>query len=606
LGRCYTFLKKYDKAIINYRKYISLGGRDFTTYKLLAECFSHMKKYREATRYYKLSLEKNPKSTEIYLSFAVNLIYQGDLTKAKGLIRRAIRLDKQSATAYKYLGFCLMNQRKYGEATKYFQKSLRIQPEDPYTNLNYGYLLLFMKMKVEMAIPFLKKACLFPKEKKDWSNLGKAYYNLATGTACMVKLDFLKAQDHFRKSADYFRSIKKFDEAKILQIMNLMATLDLKFSSLNSCKTLIDFFQDLKIINHEARQIMHRQVNFKSNSHILLLLQFVYAKVKLPEVLLQAYKGQTVEALRSIRWVIRLFKAMNYDSGIQYAGRVKEFILRLDRYGGWEFFPRSENASLIQLLIPIYEKTDGGLKKHIYQIYTEIRDLQSDHILATQTTQTSTPPPLLPQLFSRLEEKRKSFFFEREIPLPTFIIVSSQRGRPIVKFGDRSALNFEGKTLEFAIFLMLATHAKYQPSLSVPKAELGIGKKDHELDSLRSILEYNDALESLGYNRKQRRELVETVYPKSLRIAIEPEKIEIKPEAYKFKSTYPDVIAKIRRQILKENPGSIQISDAAIQQKIKYLKEQIGFLQKKQSFVLNLKQKAHKIWLKSQNQPTKK
>jgi len=168
---------------------------------------------------------------------------------------------------------------------------------------------------------------------------------------------------------------------------------------------------------------------------------------------------------------------------------------------------------------------------------------------------------------------------------------------------------FVNKTLEFAIFLMLATCAKHQSGLSVPKEELGIGKKDRELDSLRSILESSEVLQALGLNAKQRREIVETLRPRNLKLAIDRDNIEISAEAYRFKSSYKEKIREIRRKITtkKKSIGSelAQISQGSIEEEIAYLERKLKYLVKKHELALELKQKAYRIWLKFQRSSSK-
>src|ERR1700726_3741618 len=83
--------------------------------------------------------------------------------------------DEGEAFRNNTLGVAYMNQQKFAEAQKYFEKALAADPKFAIARLNLGISLL-SQQKIEVARAALEEATrLLPKDPYAWYNLGLVY-----------------------------------------------------------------------------------------------------------------------------------------------------------------------------------------------------------------------------------------------------------------------------------------------------------------------------------------------------------------------------------------------------------------------------------------------
>src|SRR6266478_8240583 len=99
----------------------------------------------------------------------------GPQKKTKSAPKTETEPDQADAFRNNTLGVAYMNQQKFAEAQKYFEKALAADPKFAIARLNLGIALL-SQQKLEAARAALEEAThLLPKDPYAWYNLGLVY-----------------------------------------------------------------------------------------------------------------------------------------------------------------------------------------------------------------------------------------------------------------------------------------------------------------------------------------------------------------------------------------------------------------------------------------------
>jgi len=129
---------KADEAIPEYEKAIGLKKEDPRAYKDLAEIFWSEgkklwaeKKYREALDHFKKLLAMDASHFEAQLSMAQILKEEGKVDEAVREFEKAIGLKKEDPQAYKDLGEIFEGKQDKNKALKYYQEYLQLAPAGP-------------------------------------------------------------------------------------------------------------------------------------------------------------------------------------------------------------------------------------------------------------------------------------------------------------------------------------------------------------------------------------------------------------------------------------------------------------------------------------------
>ena len=76
------------------------------------------------------SLELRPKEPSYLLALGIAWLRKGDLFEAEKLFRRLLEIQPANAQGQLHLGYVLLNQKKYGEARVWLEKSARPRRRD--------------------------------------------------------------------------------------------------------------------------------------------------------------------------------------------------------------------------------------------------------------------------------------------------------------------------------------------------------------------------------------------------------------------------------------------------------------------------------------------
>jgi tetratricopeptide (TPR) repeat protein len=123
----------------------------------LADLYMARKEFREASVIFKRLADQNPQNPVYLNKLGIALHQQTALGQALKYYERAVKVDPSYADAQNNIGTIWYQRKKYGKAIKAYQKAIAIRSDMPvlYSNLGYAY---FGDKKYEQAIAFFRQA----------------------------------------------------------------------------------------------------------------------------------------------------------------------------------------------------------------------------------------------------------------------------------------------------------------------------------------------------------------------------------------------------------------------------------------------------------------
>jgi tetratricopeptide (TPR) repeat protein len=123
----------------------------------MADLYMARKEYREASLLYKRLSDQNPQNPMYLNKLGIALHQQAALGQAMKYYERAVKVDPTYADAQNNIGTIWYQRKKYGKAIKAYQKALKIRSDMPilYSNLAYAY---FGDKRYEQAIGAFRQA----------------------------------------------------------------------------------------------------------------------------------------------------------------------------------------------------------------------------------------------------------------------------------------------------------------------------------------------------------------------------------------------------------------------------------------------------------------
>ncbi len=152
-------------------------------------------KPKDATKYFKEVVTKDPKFGIGQLNLAIALFHDGELPTAEDAARAAAQLMPNSPHAHYVLGLALKNQNRADEAIQEFNKVLAIDPKDPMTNVQIGQVLR-AQQKYEESVAYYQRA------------LEVESYNATAANGLYTALLRSGKTDEGRKMMAYFNQLR--------------------------------------------------------------------------------------------------------------------------------------------------------------------------------------------------------------------------------------------------------------------------------------------------------------------------------------------------------------------------------------------------------------
>lgn len=154
-GDFLTIDKKYNEAIVQYKKSIQLDSKNLNVWQQLLINESELKLYDDMISDGKKAIELFPNESSLYLLTGIAQSQSNKTEEAVKTYLQGVKLvvdnDAQLVQFYSNLGDSYNKLNNYEESDKYFDKALVIQPREAFILNNYAYYLSLRKEKLDKA-----------------------------------------------------------------------------------------------------------------------------------------------------------------------------------------------------------------------------------------------------------------------------------------------------------------------------------------------------------------------------------------------------------------------------------------------------------------------
>jgi tetratricopeptide (TPR) repeat protein len=139
LGRAMIQANKRRDGIARIEK-VAEGSRSADAYMLAGSTLLQLNEYEQARRDLDEALVLNDKLPGIYSLAGMARDKTGNIKEAEAAFREALKLTPDDFTANLYLGAILFKRRELGEAKKYLERALQLDPRSSMAGYEVGML----------------------------------------------------------------------------------------------------------------------------------------------------------------------------------------------------------------------------------------------------------------------------------------------------------------------------------------------------------------------------------------------------------------------------------------------------------------------------------
>lgn len=172
----------YDEAIARYKDALEVWPYLTQVWAELGRLYLQTRDYNKAQIALEKAVENDPGSPEILNDLAVAGLYLGQTDKAIKLLDTVIEISPQFASAYFNIALCHLSKSDRKGAREYFDRFLRLKPDDPRALREKAYLDA-IEHRYPEALDALEKAII---ELPDWALL---YFDAGATAALMGRAD---------------------------------------------------------------------------------------------------------------------------------------------------------------------------------------------------------------------------------------------------------------------------------------------------------------------------------------------------------------------------------------------------------------------------------
>ena len=204
LGVAYTTMEKWDEAILEFNKALSVDSQNVKAYYNLGNVYYKKGLHQEAIDAYQQALMLQPNFAEAHNNLGLVYDIEGKFYEAAQEYQRALKIKPSHLPAHINLGNIYRNQGSYKEAINHYKRALEIEPESAGVLNNLG-IVYGIQGRVHQAISAFNTAlALEPENAKTYYNRGTAYGKLGKfdeGIADLKRaltINPLNAETHYK------------------------------------------------------------------------------------------------------------------------------------------------------------------------------------------------------------------------------------------------------------------------------------------------------------------------------------------------------------------------------------------------------------------------
>jgi tetratricopeptide (TPR) repeat protein len=188
-GQKYMEQKKYDSAVIQFKKALQVDPKYAEAHYQLALAELELQHYQEAYRELNQVVDLDPNHIKAHLQLGSLLMAARQFGKSDDLCpdpyratsaiceaRYVVKLDPNNAEAFVLMGNALMADKHHQEAVDAYTKAISLKPDDIDAYLNRGLLYAFMKQDASAEQDMRKAISLDPHKLPAYANLASFYF----------------------------------------------------------------------------------------------------------------------------------------------------------------------------------------------------------------------------------------------------------------------------------------------------------------------------------------------------------------------------------------------------------------------------------------------
>jgi tetratricopeptide (TPR) repeat protein len=161
LGLAYEASGKLSEARATLERYVTGGSLSVASLLELARVAHEQKDYRGSLGYLAHARDLDPNNASIHYSFGMVCLDLELVAEARNSFEKAVTLESENASYNYVMGVTSALSRDPGDAVPFFEKYLKLRPQDPLGKLALG-AVLFRAKDYDAATPWLIEAAGVP------------------------------------------------------------------------------------------------------------------------------------------------------------------------------------------------------------------------------------------------------------------------------------------------------------------------------------------------------------------------------------------------------------------------------------------------------------
>lgn len=171
--------KRYSEAIVEMSEAVQIFPDEFPINMILGLSNLQESNFIEAEQYLEKAIKLNPNDNNSLFAYAFALNSLNKKDEAVVYLLKSLELNNENIQALGMLGSIYSDKKEYEKSDEYYEKALKIDPEDILILNNYAYSLSVRGVQLERALEMVSKSVeKEPKNASYLDTMGWVYFKL--------------------------------------------------------------------------------------------------------------------------------------------------------------------------------------------------------------------------------------------------------------------------------------------------------------------------------------------------------------------------------------------------------------------------------------------
>lgn len=222
--------KNQEEAVAMFQKALDAGATDPQIYRYIAESFSDLKMYDNATVALEKALRLRPDDIDTMFQLADLYYSRGNLAQAEDIFRKIIKStpgDSNTESALISLGIILDDMERFSEAIEALERAVSINPKNDSAYYNLGIAYKNAGQPTKAIENWRKASALNPTETKHVEAIGDYYLENGFLQEAAKEYEDVARSNPYNyklrlKLADAYFKLKNFDQSEkaLIHVLN--------------------------------------------------------------------------------------------------------------------------------------------------------------------------------------------------------------------------------------------------------------------------------------------------------------------------------------------------------------------------------------------------